>query len=45
VPWFEKVVLVMSATGTWLRLSIRPPKIGKARYARDYLEGLPYAGS
>ena len=45
VPWFEKVVLVMSATGTWVRLSSRPPKIGKARHARDYLEGLPYAGS
>ena len=45
VPWFEKVVLVMRATGTWLRLSMRPPKIRRARETRDYLDGLPYAGS
>ncbi len=45
VPWFEKVALVMRATGTWLRLSIRPPKIHQPREARDYLDGLPYAGS
>jgi phytoene synthase len=45
VPWFEKVALVMRATGTWLRLSIRPPKIRRTRQARDYLDGLPYSGS
>jgi len=45
VPWFEKVVLVMNATGTWVRLSIRPPKNRQTRQARDYLDGLPYAGS
>jgi len=44
VPWFEKIVLVMGATGTWLRLSIRPPKIRRIRQARDYLDGLPYSG-
>jgi phytoene synthase len=45
VPWFEKVALVTRATGTWLRLSIRPPKIRRSRQTRDYLDGLPYAGS
>ena len=44
VPWFEKVALVMHATGTWLRLSIRTPKIRRTRQARDYLDGLPYSG-
>jgi hypothetical protein len=45
VPWFEKVALVMRATGTWRQLSIRPPKIRRTRQARDYLDGLPYSGS
>jgi phytoene synthase len=45
VPWFEKVALVMAATATWLRLSVRPPKIRQTRHARDYLDGLPSAGS
>lgn len=37
VPWFEKVALVASATLSWLRLSIWPPRIRNTAENRDVL--------
>ncbi len=44
VPWSEKLALVVRATATWLRLSLRSPGARSTHELRDYLDGLPYAG-
>jgi phytoene synthase len=45
VPWIAKLGLVVSATGSWLRLSLWPPRTRADRESRDCLAGLPYAGT
>lgn len=45
VPWSKKLALVVGATGMWLRLAIRPPRAAHRKPLREYLDGLPYAGS
>ncbi len=45
VPWSKKLALVVGATGMWLRLAIRPPRASHRKQLREYLDGLPYAGS
>lgn len=45
VPWIAKLGLVASATGSWLRLSVWPPRTRADQESRDCLAGLPYAGT
>lgn len=45
VPWFEKLALVVCATGVWIRLTIRRSRASRPNHVRDHLDGLPYAGS
>jgi phytoene synthase len=45
VPWSKKLAIVVGATGMWLRLAIWRPRAPQKRQLRDYLDGLPYAGS
>ena len=46
VPWFEKLGLVVSATASWVRVSLRPSwtelEVG---YRDQHLESLPYTGT
>ncbi|MGD8826907.1 MAG: phytoene/squalene synthase family protein [Myxococcales bacterium] len=43
VPWFEKLGLVASATLSWLRLSIWPPRLRNLDVTDDDPSALPYA--
>jgi phytoene synthase len=45
VPWLAKLGLVLSATGSWLRLSLWPPKAFAAGNQPGCLAGLPYVGA
>jgi phytoene synthase len=45
VPWLTKLGLVASATGSWLRLSLWPPKARTAGNHPQCLAGLPYASA
>jgi len=41
VPWLEKVALVASATASWVRVTLSPPRATRTAQYRDYLIGLP----
>jgi phytoene synthase len=45
VPWFEKVGLVVSASLSWLRLSLRPPRTRSVEGYGDYAARLSYAAA
>jgi phytoene synthase len=45
VPWLAKLGLVVSATGSWLRLSLWPPKARTAGNHPACLAGLPHASA
>ena len=45
VPWFAKVGLAVSATWSWVRLSLWPSGADVDRRYRDYLQNLPYVGT
>ncbi|MGB8328571.1 MAG: phytoene/squalene synthase family protein [Polyangiales bacterium] len=45
VPWFEKLGLVVCATGVWIKLTLRRSQRSLPSHLSDYLDGLPYSGS
>ncbi len=44
VPWFVKLALVVPATASWFRVSLRAPRAPAVSSERDALSGLPYSG-